>query len=38
MAKVRNREDALLDAYLGRYKSAQASTVSEGQRKATSAQ
>jgi hypothetical protein len=38
MAKVRNREDALLDAYLGRYKSAQASTVSEGQSKTKSAQ
>lgn len=38
MAKVRNREDALLDAYLGRYKGAQASTVSEGQSKTKSAQ
>lgn len=31
MAKVSNREDALLNAYMTRYKNAQASTVSEGQ-------
>lgn len=33
MAKVSNREDALLNAYLNRYKNAQASTVNEGQNK-----
>ncbi len=33
MAKVSNREDALLNAYLSRYKNAQASTVNEGQNK-----
>ena len=38
MANVRNREDALLDAYLSRYKNAQTGTVSEGQSKAKTAQ
>lgn len=33
MAKVSNREDALLNAYLNRYKNAQASTVNEGRTK-----
>lgn len=37
MAKVSNREDALLNAYLNRYKNAQASTVSEGQNKTQTA-
>ena len=37
MAKVSNREDALLNAYLSRYKNAQASTVSEGQNKTQTA-
>ena len=37
MAKVSNREDALLNAYLNRYKNAQASTVNEGQNKTQTA-
>lgn len=37
MAKVSNREDALLNAYMARYKNAQASTVSEGQNKTSTA-
>lgn len=37
MAKVSNREDALLNAYLNRYKNAQASTVNEGQNKTQAA-
>ena len=37
MAKVSNREDALLNAYLSRYKNAQASTVNEGQNKTQTA-
>lgn len=37
MAKVSNREDALLNAYMTRYKNAQASTVSEGQNKTSTA-
>lgn len=37
MAKVSSREDALLNAYLNRYKNAQASTVSEGQNKTQTA-
>lgn len=37
MAKVSNREDALFNAYLSKYKNAQASTVSEGQRKTQAA-
>jgi hypothetical protein len=37
MAKVSNREDALLNAYLNRYKNAQASTVIEGQNKTQTA-
>lgn len=37
MAKVNNREDALFNAYLSKYKNAQASTVSEGQSKTQAA-
>lgn len=37
MAKVSSREDALLNAYLNRYKNAQASTVNEGQNKTQTA-
>lgn len=37
MAKVSNREDALLNAYLNRYKNAQASTVNEGQNRTQAA-
>nr|DAG89628.1 MAG TPA: hypothetical protein [Ackermannviridae sp.] len=37
MAKVSNREDALFNAYLSKYKNAQASTVSEGQSKTQAA-
>lgn len=37
MAKVSNREDALLNAYMTRYKNAQAGTVSEGQRNTSTA-
>lgn len=37
MAKVSNREDALFNAYLNKYKNAQASTVSEGQSKTQAA-
>lgn len=37
MAKVSSREDALLSAYLNRYKNAQASTVNEGQNKTQTA-
>lgn len=37
MAKVSNRENALLNAYLSRYKNAQASTVNEGQNKTQTA-
>lgn len=38
MAKINNREDALLQAYLGRYKTAQGSTVTGGQQAAQTAQ
>lgn len=37
MEKVSNREDALLNAYMTRYKNAQAGTVSEGQRNTSTA-
>ena len=37
MAKVSSREDALLSAFLNRYKNAQASTVNEGQNKTQTA-
>lgn len=38
MVKINNREDALLQAYLGRYKTAQGSTVTGGQQSAQEAQ
>ena len=38
MAKINNREDALLQAYLGRYKTAQGSTVTGGQQSTQKAQ